>query len=261
MVGTAAPPSQPTAQVSILARVSIVTYTGAQLYDSYVLPLPSQLPITDYRTQYSGITPACLRPGVARPFAEVQTLVRSILKDRILVGHSVQNDLKVLGLTHPKRDIRDTARYSVYRNEVAGGGWPRLKDLAERYLGLGREEFQGGDKGHDSVEDARVTMMLFRREKSGVEGEVQRWFGKSTLPNKKGAKVAGQVVVNGVGSGHRKQKHDEEVDGEDVDSWLESYDEEDSDDIAGTNGAGVDGQTDAAAKNRKPRKKKKKKRK
>lgn len=37
-------------------------------------------------------------PPLASPFAEVQEKVADLLKDRILVGHAVHNDLKVRSL-------------------------------------------------------------------------------------------------------------------------------------------------------------------
>lgn len=37
-----------------------------------------------------------------------------MLKDKILVGHALKNDLDVLMLSHPRTMIRDTARYRPY---------------------------------------------------------------------------------------------------------------------------------------------------
>lgn len=37
-------------------------------------------------------------PFIARPFSEVQKKVAELLKDRILVGHAVFNDLRVCDL-------------------------------------------------------------------------------------------------------------------------------------------------------------------
>jgi DNA polymerase III epsilon subunit-like protein len=54
--------------------------------------------VTDYRTWVSGVTEADLRGEGAVPaatFEEVQKQTAALLKDRILVGHAVQNDLKV----------------------------------------------------------------------------------------------------------------------------------------------------------------------
>ena len=100
---------------SALARVSIVNYHGHQLYDSFVLP---KEPVTDYRTFVSGITPHLLE--TARTLDVVQADVASLLDGRILIGHSVRNDLDALLLGHPKRDIRDTSRYPGFRQYSAG---------------------------------------------------------------------------------------------------------------------------------------------
>ena len=52
--------------------------------------------VTDYRTWVSGVTEHDLRSGgPALPFEDVQQQVADLLKDRILVGHAVQNDLQV----------------------------------------------------------------------------------------------------------------------------------------------------------------------
>ncbi|KIW34260.1 uncharacterized protein PV07_01051 [Cladophialophora immunda] len=150
---------------SALARVSIVNYNGDQVYDSYVLPLET---VTDYRTHISGISQSHMKS--ARQFKEVQMEVVKILKDRVLIGHAIRHDLEVLMISHPHRDIRDTARHPPYR-KLAGGGSPRLKILASELLGF---EIQQGE--HSSVEDARACMLLFRKDKSVFEREhSKRW--------------------------------------------------------------------------------------
>ncbi|MCJ1298843.1 3'-5' exonuclease [Hypocenomyce scalaris] len=161
MVGVGPDPSNDSA----LARISIVNYHGHQLYDSFVLP---KEPVTDYRTHVSGITPALLRS--ARSLEVVQADAAKLLDGKVLVGHAVRNDLDALMLGHPKRDIRDTSRYPGFR-QLAGGRTPSLKRLAQEVLGV---DIQGGE--HSSVEDARATMLLFRREKDGFEREhMKRW--------------------------------------------------------------------------------------
>ncbi|KAI5291635.1 3'-5' exonuclease [Ascosphaera aggregata] len=150
---------------SSLARVSIVNYDGEQVYDSYV---QQQEEVTDWRTHVSGITPKHML--TARPFAEVQRDVSKLLEGKILVGHAVNNDLNVLMLGHPRRDIRDTSHHPPYR-KFAGGGSPKLKVLASELLGI---EIQGA--AHSSVEDARATMLLFRRDKDAFEKEhAKKW--------------------------------------------------------------------------------------
>lgn len=57
------------------------------------------LQVVDYRTHISGIRAKDIENG--EPFGAVQREVINLLKGRILVGHSVSNDLKVLHLKHP----------------------------------------------------------------------------------------------------------------------------------------------------------------
>jgi RNA exonuclease 4 len=101
----------------------------------------------------------------ARSLQDVQADVCSILNDRVLVGHAIRHDLDALMISHPRQDIRDTARHPPYRNR-AGGSSPRLKILASELLGL---EIQEGE--HSSVEDARACMLLFRKDKAAFERE------------------------------------------------------------------------------------------
>ena len=150
---------------SALARISLVNYHGHQLYDSFVLP---KEPVTDYRTHVSGITPQLLQS--ARTLESVQADVAKLLDGKILIGHAIKNDLAALLLGHSKRNIRDTSRYPPFR-QLAAGRTPSLKKLAREILGV---DIQGGE--HSSIEDARATMLLFRREKDGFEREhVKKW--------------------------------------------------------------------------------------
>ncbi len=156
MVGVGPTPDKDSA----LARISIVDYNGKLVYDSFVLP---KEPVADYRTYVSGITPQLLQS--ARTLEEVQKDVAPLMDGRILVGHAVRHDLDALLLGHPRRDIRDTSRYPQFR-KLAGGKTPSLKKLAREILGIDIQSSQ-----HSSVEDARATMLLFRKEKTGFDRE------------------------------------------------------------------------------------------
>lgn len=158
---------------SALARVSVVNYNGEQVYDSYVKP---QEEVTDWRTHVSGISPEHM--VYARSFEEVQADIAQLLRGRIVIGHSIRSDFEALFLDHAKRDIRDTARHPPYR-KLAGGGSPKLKILASELLGL---NIQTGE--HSSIEDARATMLLFRRDKDTFEREHMKKWGPPVVAKK-----------------------------------------------------------------------------
>ncbi|ATY66357.1 exonuclease, putative [Cordyceps militaris] len=145
----------PGGHASALARVSLVDFHGRQVYDSYVRP---RQPVTDWRTPVSGIAPRDMRG--ARTFATVQQDVAALLDGRVLIGHDVRHDLEALQLSHPPRDVRDTVRHGGFKRH-AHGRKPALRVLAQTLLNV---EIQDG--AHSSLEDARVTMLLFRRNKS-----------------------------------------------------------------------------------------------
>ncbi|NWQ81923.1 REXO4 exonuclease, partial [Columbina picui] len=120
----------PKGEDSIVARVSIVNQFGKCVYDKYVKPTEE---VTDYRTAVSGIRPENINTG--EDFKAVQKEVADILKGRILVGHALHNDLKVLFLDHPKKKIRDTQKYKPFKQRVKCAR-PSLKLLCERLLNV-----------------------------------------------------------------------------------------------------------------------------
>ena len=80
-----------------LTRVTVIDNTGETCYESLVKP---DTPIVDYNTRFSGITAQDME-GVNTTLREVQThlLLKFEAKD-ILIGHSLESDLKALKLLH-----------------------------------------------------------------------------------------------------------------------------------------------------------------
>lgn len=130
-----------------LARVSIVNYHGAVILDTFVQP---REPVTDYRTWISGVKQSDLLG--APQFEEAHKQVADLLQDKILVGHAIDNDLKVcmiamergekltyrrqvLMLTHPGPLTRDTQKHKPLQ-EIAKNKRPSLKKLSELLLGV-----------------------------------------------------------------------------------------------------------------------------
>jgi RNA exonuclease 4 len=153
---------------SVLARVSLVDFHGRQVYDSYVRPKER---VTDWRTKITGITPKHM--ATARDFDTVQQEVADLVKGRVLVGHDIRHDLAVLMLTHPATHIRDTARFSGFK-QYGHGPKPALRVLAKEILDM---EIQTGH--HSSIEDAKVAMLLFRKRKSEFDMEHAHKFEKT----------------------------------------------------------------------------------
>lgn len=146
---------------SALARVSIVNYYGVTILDLYVRPMER---VTDFRTAVSGITPKHLLTAVE--FKDAQKQVADVIEDKIVVGHAVHNDFKALLLDHPQRLIRDTSRYKPFR-ALSKGNTPSLKRLAHEILGIRIQ-----DGSHSSVEDARITILLYRKHKDAWDASL-----------------------------------------------------------------------------------------
>ncbi|XP_046357700.2 RNA exonuclease 4-like [Haliotis rufescens] len=162
---------------SVLARVSVVNQFGECLYDTFVR---SREEVVDYRTQWSGVTPDKLVH--AADFMDVQKKVSDLISGRILVGHAIQNDLKVLFLDHPAKDIRDTSRYKPYR-QLFRGRTPSLKNLTSRLLSV---KIQTGE--HNSVTDAQATMRLYTLSRQAWEKDLMN-RRKHRRPLKKKKKI------------------------------------------------------------------------
>lgn len=116
------------------------------------------LPIIDYLTQYSGITPAAMSTATCS-LRRAQKHVRKFVNHNvILVGHGLENDLKAMKLAHPY--CVDTSL--LYDHHRGPPYKPSLKFLARNYLKRQIQEHNKSRIGHDSAEDARATLDLFK---------------------------------------------------------------------------------------------------
>ncbi|GBG83409.1 hypothetical protein CBR_g37123 [Chara braunii] len=133
------------------AHVCIVNSHGLVVYEKHVRVLEK---VTDFKTYVSGVRPRDLRKGHAEDFEIVRKEVADLLKGRVLVGHSLRNDLKALMLGHPMRLIRDTQKFHRFRGRM--GQKRSLKSLAEEHLNM---RIQAGE--HNPAEDARAALYLY----------------------------------------------------------------------------------------------------
>jgi RNA exonuclease 1 len=128
---------------------------GSKLLDELVKPDQS---IIDYLTKYSGITPAAMSTATCS-LRRAQKHVRKLVDhDTILVGHGLENDLKAMQLAHPY--CVDTSL--LYDHHRGPPYKPSLRFLARNYLKRHIQDRNEAYIGHDSAEDARATLDLFK---------------------------------------------------------------------------------------------------
>jgi RNA exonuclease 4 len=171
----------PEGKRSALARVCLVNAQGHVVLDTFVSPKER---VTDYRTWVSGVRAQDLKGAPA--LEEVQRRVAALVAGRVLVGHSLSGDLKALLLSHPRKLVRDTARYpplmrrafkapegvsaSVASDIARGKRRPKaLRVLAAQELGL---DIQSGE--HTPVDDARAALYLYLHHAREWERAIRR---------------------------------------------------------------------------------------
>uniref|UniRef100_A0A8C6EH64 RNA exonuclease 5 n=1 Tax=Moschus moschiferus TaxID=68415 RepID=A0A8C6EH64_MOSMO len=134
-----------------LTRISLVAEGGGCVMDELVKP---DNKILDYLTSFSGITKKILNP-VTTKLKDVQRQLKILLPpDAVLVGHSLDLDLRALKMIHPY--VIDTSLLYVREQ----GRRFKLKFLAKAILG---KDIQCPDRlGHDATEDARTALELTR---------------------------------------------------------------------------------------------------
>lgn len=160
-----------------LTKVTIVRSDGNMYYESFVRP---ERDIVDYNTRFSGITEKDLNIGITsgmrrsstasnssssstssngyqrtvKTLQEVQKdLLKFIFEDTILIGHSIENDLKALKLIH--KSIIDTA--IIFPHYY---GLPYRRSLKSLTKSILKRDIQTAENGHCSFEDSRACLEL-----------------------------------------------------------------------------------------------------
>lgn len=133
-----------------LTRITAVCPLKGLVMNMLVKPFHE---VVDYHTEYSGITPELLSPVTANIFDMQRELRKYVNKDTILVGHSLHCDLHACRLYHGR--VIDIA--ALYPHPKGLPFKISLKKLAEDVLG---KEIQNSTGGHDSLEDAAITLEL-----------------------------------------------------------------------------------------------------
>lgn len=136
-----------------LARVTLIDDSLNVVFDAIVRPSHS---IVDCNTRFSGLTEISFH-GVTATFHETRSRLLKIINNRtILMGHSLENDLRTLKLFHDQ--VVDTS--VVFPHRLGPPLKRPLRDLvAENLMKIIQDD---GDTGHDSAADARACMELMK---------------------------------------------------------------------------------------------------
>jgi DNA polymerase III epsilon subunit-like protein len=138
--------------VSELVRLCAVDFlTREILVDTYVNPKHR---VVAWRSKFSGVTKGLLTDMIQQGRtvdgwqAARALLWQHIDEDTILIGHSLNNDLNVLGMIHTR--VVDSAILTKDTVEPDCNRCWALKTLCQRFLDW---EIQAGAAGHDCIED------------------------------------------------------------------------------------------------------------
>ncbi|CAG8896983.1 unnamed protein product [Penicillium egyptiacum] len=145
-----------------LAFLSAIDFlTGEILIDNYVQPNSK---VVNWDSRYSGVTPAAMNKAVKKGTALFgwegarSKLWEFMDSETVLVGHSLNNDLDVLGIIH--WNILDSSIitseavfYTVHAREALNRTWS-LKTLTNELVNY---DIQVGKQGHSALEDAHAT--------------------------------------------------------------------------------------------------------
>ena len=190
----------PKAEISMLARVTLVEYSRALdeldetdsplrrllrgsfvpgdftvVYDRIVIPT---VKVKDFRTKYSGITREILNCGLPGAplvsFSVCRREVAQLLAGSVVVGHALSNDFNALKMKHPNTLKRDTAFYGPFMNAQVTKSGQRMRPKKLRYVF--HDEFgysiQGAASGHSSAEDASASLALYIKHRKAWEGQI-----------------------------------------------------------------------------------------
>ncbi|KAI0307543.1 hypothetical protein B0F90DRAFT_1621380, partial [Multifurca ochricompacta] len=161
-----------TANIPMVARVSLTDYRGNVVLDTLVRPTN---PVTDYRTAETGLAATHLVD--APSFRQVQHRVTLLIRDKIIVGHTLWLFLSA-SISHPTINTRDVAAFLPFRRGLGcGSTTPPLRVLVHRLMGrsmgLGYEH---------PLENARAALDLYRSAEYAWERAIDAGSWPCTLP-------------------------------------------------------------------------------
>ena len=132
---------------------------GMPFIDDYVL---TPEPVVDYLTRFSGLRQGDLDAAVTGhhlvPLRTAYLKLRCLV-DRgcIFVGHGLKKDFRIVNIVVPPEQVVDT----VHLFHLGGQRMLSLRFLAATLLKIDVQAAGAG--GHDSIEDARTALLLYKK--------------------------------------------------------------------------------------------------
>ncbi|KGO73887.1 Exonuclease, RNase T/DNA polymerase III [Penicillium italicum] len=145
-----------------LAFLSAIDFlTGEVLIDNYVQPKSR---VVNWDSRFSGVTPGAMNKAVKKGTALFgwegarSKLWEFMDSETVLIGHSLNNDLDVLGIIHwnivdSSIITSEAVFYTVHAGEPLNRTWS-LKTLTNELVNY---DIQLGRQGHSALEDAHAT--------------------------------------------------------------------------------------------------------
>jgi RNA exonuclease 4 len=155
---------------SICARVVLIDWKGKEVLSTHVKPSQQ---VADLRTFVSGIQAIDLEDPSLPTLEEVRIQVWTLIQNKIVIGHALENDFSCLDIQHPWEMTRDTAFYEPFlKVDAYGNKWPRkLRELVQDKLGV---SIQSLDKPHCPIEDAKAALDLYKQHRPRWEACMTR---------------------------------------------------------------------------------------
>ncbi|UJO16876.1 RNA exonuclease 4 [Fulvia fulva] len=161
-------------QVHRIGRLTVINKDGEVIYDVFVWypELHGHTKTLSARWRRLGVYWEDIQiENGAVPVGEVEQNLRAMLEGRIVIGHAIENDIKVCSpFVWEGIEIRNTQKHKYYQ-QLLGIRQPGLARLAPHVVG---HAIQG--KEHCSCEDGCTTLALWKYRRGAMEEEQAGWI-------------------------------------------------------------------------------------
>ncbi|CAG5109770.1 Oidioi.mRNA.OKI2018_I69.chr2.g4262.t1.cds [Oikopleura dioica] len=173
MCGNTRPREERHLEKRYVLKATLIDGHGNIIFDELCIPEKTD---EDMKTDIHGITKQDLQGK--QSYLDLIEKVKVLVKDKIVVGHSLDADLKGLGYNktekkripfeHPFKLQRDTAERFQW---TTGKKRPSLKELAKNHIGVTIQEGI-----HDSKEDAFAALLIYAKYYDSWEISLKKKF-------------------------------------------------------------------------------------